>query len=151
MKITMTAIIERQRARLYTQKAKKNGKHLYTKKHTLIKKLDNFRYVFIYKKPYTWRYGIFMKFFKLAFIYKKDDTVLCVTWRFYIQKARHFAKSKIICDTFLYTKIWHFALRDFSLDSWNLRRGGAFIYWKNHALCVTFLYWKNMALCVTLL
>ena len=62
MEITMTAIIERQRARLYTQKAKKIPKH------------------------------------------------------FYIQKARHFAKSKTICNTFLYTKIRHFSLRGFSLN-----------------------------------
>ena len=49
MKITMTAIIERQRERLYTQKAKNCEIFLYTKSQTLFKKLDNFRYVFIYK------------------------------------------------------------------------------------------------------
>ena len=27
---------------------------------------------------------------------------LCVSWRFYIRKARHFANSKTICDTFIY-------------------------------------------------
>ena len=32
MKITMTAIIERQRARLYTQKSKKNAKRFYIQK-----------------------------------------------------------------------------------------------------------------------
>ena len=59
---------------------------LYTKSLTLFRKLDNFCYVFIYKKPYTWSYGIFMKFLKLAFIYKKHDTLRNVK--------------------FLYTKIW---------------------------------------------
>ena len=53
----MTAIIERQRARLYTQKEKLPN-ILYTKSQTLFKKLDNFCYVFKYKKPYTWCYGI---------------------------------------------------------------------------------------------
>ena len=56
-------------------------------------------------------------------LYTKSMT-LCVTWCFYIQKARHFAKSNTICDTFLYTKILHFAFRDFSLNFCNLRRGG---------------------------
>ena len=102
MKIMMSAIIERQHARLYEQKAKKIAK---TKSRTLFKKLDNFRYVFIYKKPYTWRYRISWNFWSWH-LYAKKIT-LCVTWRFYIQKARHFAKSKTICDTFLYTKIRH--------------------------------------------
>ena len=53
MKITMTAIIERQRERLYKQKAKNCKTFLNTKSETLFKKLDNFRYVYIYKKPYT--------------------------------------------------------------------------------------------------
>ena len=55
-------------------------------------------------------------------IYTKSMT-LCVTWRFYIQKARHFAKSKTICDTFYIQKSGTFALRDFLLNFWNLRRG----------------------------
>ena len=46
----MTAIIKRQSARLYTQKAINIAKRfLYAKIQTLFKKLDNFRYVFIYK------------------------------------------------------------------------------------------------------
>ena len=45
------------------------------KKPNTFQKLHNSRYVFIYTKPYTWRHGIFMKFLKLAFIYKK-------TWPF---------------------------------------------------------------------
>ena len=35
---------------------------------------------FILKKPYTLRYGIFMTFLKLAFIYKKHDTLRYVTF-----------------------------------------------------------------------
>ena len=53
---------------------------LYTKSQTLFKKLDDIRYVFTYKKPYTLRYGIFMKFLKLAFIYKKHKTLCYVTF-----------------------------------------------------------------------
>ena len=46
------------------------------------------------------------KTFRNIFIFKKPNT---------FQKARHFAKIKTICDTFLYTKIRQFALPDFSL------------------------------------
>ena len=114
---------------------------LYTQKSKTIAKL------FLHKKPYTLFYGIFMKFFKLAFIYKKHDTLRYVT--FFIQKDCHFAKSKTICNTFLYAKIRHFALRGF-IDFLKLRRegGGHFVMQKNYALCVTFLYKKNNALSV---
>ena len=45
-----------------------NGKtFLYAKSQTLFTKLDNFRYVFIYKNSYTLRYRIFHDFFNLAF------------------------------------------------------------------------------------
>ena len=47
---TMTAIIERQRVRLYTKIQKNCKTFLYTKIMTLFKKLDNSRYVVIYKK-----------------------------------------------------------------------------------------------------
>ena len=64
----MTAIIERQRARLYTQNEKK------------------LRNVFIYKKPYTLRYGIFHEIFEAGI---------------YLQKAWHFA----LRDVFIYKKL----------------------------------------------
>ena len=132
MKISMTAIVERQRARLYTQKAKK------------------LRNVFIYKKSYTWRYGIFMKFLKLAFIFKKHDTLRYVTF-LYTKKLDTSQKARQFAIRFYIQKSGSFALRDFSLNFWNLRRGGD-IYWlKKNVLCVTLLYWKNSALCVTLL
>ena len=117
MKITMTAIIERQRARLYTQKAKKIPK-CYIKSQTLFKKLDNSRYVFIYKKPYTWRYGIFIEFWTWHWYTKSN--ILCVTWRFYMQKARHFAKSYTICDKFLYTKTRLFCVTQISKIQWKI-------------------------------
>ena len=100
--------------------------------------------MFLYTKSYTlYITGFFMKFLKLSFIYTKSMT-FCVTWRFYIQKARHFAKSKTICNTFLYTKIWHFAFRDLSLDFWNLQRGGRFIYWKTMHFAWYFYIKKTM-------
>ena len=54
MKITMTAIIERQRARLYTQKAKK------------------LLHIFIYKKPDTFQKS---RQFPLRFLYTKSHTL----------------------------------------------------------------------------
>ena len=122
MKITMTAISERQRARLYTQKVKKNCEtFLYTKSQTHFKNLDNFRYV-LYTKSNTLDVTGFSWKFWTRHLYTKSMT-LFVTWRFYIQKARHFAKSKTICDRFFKQKSGTFALRNFLLNFWNLRRG----------------------------
>ena len=60
---------------IYTKSKQNCEPFLDTKSHSIFKKLDNFRYVFLYKKQYTWLYGIFMIFLKLAFIYKKHDTL----------------------------------------------------------------------------
>ena len=76
-------------------------------------------------------------------LYRKSMT-LCVTWRFYIQKARQFAKSKTICDTFLYTKIRHFCVTRFFIEFLKFAERGAFTYLKNNVLCAIFLYWKSM-------
>ena len=125
------------------------------------------RNIFIYKKPDTLQKA---KQFPLCFfiqkvghctlrnfpwkfwvwnLYTKSMTP-CFTWRFYIQKARHFAKIKTICFHFLYTKIRTlFALRKFSLNFWNWRRGGTFLYGKKNALCLTFYMQKSLTLCVT--
>ena len=96
---------------------------LYWKKQSTLhyvaryKEPDTMRYILISKKQYTLSSGIFHENFQVG-IYTKSMT-LCVTWRFYIQKARHFAKTKTIYDRFLDTNIWHFALRDFLLNFWN--------------------------------
>ena len=144
---------------LNTQKEKNCETSLYIKPDTF-QKARQFPFRFIFKKQYTLRYGIFHEIFWSWHLYSKSMT-LCVTWRFYIQNGRHFAKSKTIWDTFLYTKIWHLALRDFSLNFWNLRRGWDIyvlkkqctlrdiLYWKNNALCFTLLYTKSLTLCVT--
>ena len=110
----MTPISERQREHLYTKSKTKCETFLYTKSLLLCKNQDNIRYVFIYKKHNTLLYTISHEILKLAFLYKKHDTLRCVT--FYIQKARHFAKSKTICLTFLYTKILTLFLRNISLN-----------------------------------
>ena len=95
-------------------KRKKIAKHFYIQKAKHFSKNYSIPVMFLSKKPYTWRYGIFMKFLKLAFIYKKHDTLRYVT--FSIQKARNFAKSKTICDTFLYTKTRHFCVTRFYIE-----------------------------------
>ena len=77
MKITMSAIVERQSARFYEQKKQKIAQRLK-------KKLDNFRFVFVYKKVYTLRYRIFHEIFEVGI---------------YILKASHSGYL-----TFLYTK-----------------------------------------------
>ena len=91
----------------------------------------------------------------------------------YIQKSRHFSKSKTIFVTFFYIqKSTHFALHNFHGFLKFEEVGGIFInkkhftfcyvlypkntslsvtslYTKSLTLCVTFLYPKNNALCVT--
>ena len=52
MKITMTAIIKRQRARLYTQKAKKIAQRFIYKKTDTFQKARQFPLRFYIKKPY---------------------------------------------------------------------------------------------------
>ena len=79
MKITMTAIVESQRARYYIQKKQKNCE-------TLKKKLDNSRCVFVLKKQYILRYRIFDEIFEVGI---------------YIQKASHFG----LRDVFIYKKL----------------------------------------------
>ena len=66
-----------------------------------------------------------MKFLKLAFIYKKHDTLRSVT--FYIQKARHFEKKQYHLRYVLYTKIRHFCVTRFFIEFLKFAEGGAFI------------------------
>ena len=137
-------------AHVYIHKKQKNcGAFLHTKSHTLFKKLDNFRYVFIYKSDTLDVTGFLWNFWS-CHLYTKSMT-LCVTWRVYIQKARHFAKSKTICDTFLYQKIRHFCVTRFFIEFLKFAEGGGHLFIKKNVLCMTFLYLKINALCVTLL
>ena len=79
---------------------------------------------------------------------------LFITWCFYIEKARHFSKSNIVCVTFLYTKIQtlcknqdniryvlykkarHFTSRHFPWFLWNWH-----LYTKSMALCVAWSFY----------
>ena len=158
MKITMTAIIERQRARLY-KKQKRFQTFLYTKSQTLFKKLSKFRYVFKYKKQYTWRYGIFMKFLKLEFIYKKHDTLRYVTFLYAKSWTLH-KKQDNLRYVFIYKNL---ALLRYAIFYWIFEicgEGGIYLFkkhctlrdifiLKNNALYVTLLYTKSLTLSVT--
>ena len=56
----------------YIHKKQKNCEtYLYTKSPTLFKKLDNFRYVFIYKKQDTLRHGNFHGNFEFGIYIQK--------------------------------------------------------------------------------
>ena len=73
MNIIIIIIYRRKATRtfLYTQKAKNCETFLYPKSQTLFKKRDNFRYVFIYQKLYTLRYGIFHEIFEVGIYIQK--------------------------------------------------------------------------------
>ena len=79
MKITMTAIVERQRARFYIKKSKKIAKRLK-------KKAKQFPLRFYIQKQYTLRYRIFHEIFEAGI---------------YIQKASNFG----LRDVFIYKKL----------------------------------------------
>ena len=53
MKITINATIERQHARLYTQKAKKIAKLFYIQNPDTFQKARQFQLRFLYKNTYT--------------------------------------------------------------------------------------------------
>ena len=135
---------------LYTQKAKICETFLYSKSQTLFKKLDNSRNVFIDKKRYTLRYGIFMKFLKFAFIFKKHDTLRYVTY-LYTKRQTLRKKQDNLRYVFIYKNpalgVTRFFIEFFEICG----GGGTFMHSKNNALCVTYLYWKNNPLCFTLL
>ena len=60
-------------------------------------------------------------------LYTKSMT-LCVTWRFYIEKPWYFAKSKIICVTFLYKKIRTLYVTQFFVEFLKLAEEGGNFY-----------------------
>ena len=124
---------------IYIYKNQKSCKtFLYTKIQTLCKKQDNFRYVFIIKNPDTLRYAIFKKLLKLAFIYKKHNTLRYVT--FLYKKSQTLRKIKTICVTFLYTKIQTLRVTQFFIEFLNLeRRGGHFYMQKQYTLRYIFI------------
>ena len=125
-------------AHVYIQKKQKNWERfLYTKRQTHFKKLDNLRYV-LYAKIHTLDVTGFSWNFWSWNLHTKSMT-LWVTWHFYIQKARYFAKIKTICDTFLYTKIRHFCVTQFFIGFLKFSKGGVIYLKKQCTLCDIFI------------
>ena len=100
------------------------------------------------------------KILKLAFIHK--NMTLCVTSRFYTQKARHFAKSKTIYDTFLYTKTLTLCVTRFFIGFLKFAEGGGHLFIEKQCtlrdICIlkkqctlryVDIYTKNKTLCAT--
>ena len=86
MKIAMTIIIERQRARLYTQKTKKIAKRFYIQKARNFSKSKTLSVTFLHTKSQTLYVTQFHEIFEVGI---------------YIQKASHFA----LRDVFMYKKL----------------------------------------------
>ena len=72
---------------------------LYTQNPNTLQKARQLRLHFIHKKPDIFCYTIFHKMFEID-LWIQKSTTLCITWCVFIQKARHFAKSKTICVRF---------------------------------------------------
>ena len=100
---------------------------LYTKIHSLRKRKDNLRYIFMIQK--AWHFALrdfswnFLKLAEGLFLFLTKNNGLCVEYLY--------AKNNAISVKFLYTK--------------SLTLCVTFLYPKNDALCITFLYPK----CVT--
>ena len=105
---------------------------------------------FLYIESYTFHVtGFFMKILRLAFIYKKHDTLRYVT--FLYTKSQTLRKKQDNLRYVLYTKIRQFCVTRFFIEFLKFAEGGGtFIDLKNNILCVTSLYTQNNALCVTL-
>ena len=100
MKITTTTITERQCARFYKHKKKKNADRFYIQKGVHFAKSNTIPVLFLYTKERHFTLSYFHEMYEVR-IYIQERIVLCVTGIFYMKKARHFAKSKTICVRFL--------------------------------------------------
>ena len=120
----MTPISERHRARYYIFKKRKKLQNVFTYQNIdTSQKARQFPLRFyMQKESYFYLRGFSWKFW-IWYLYTKNVT-LWVTWPFYIQKEWHFAKSKTICAAFFYTKARTLCVTQFSLNFWNLWRGG---------------------------
>ena len=117
MKITMTSVGKRQRARFNIHKNKeKIVKRFYIQKARHFEKSKTIYVPLLYIKSKTiYVSQFFMKILKFAFIYKKYDTLCSVMFLY--------TKSLILCKNqenfalhFYIQKSGHFALRNFSLN-----------------------------------
>ena len=81
MKITMTAIIERQRTRFYMHKNQKQLRNVFIyKKSDTFQKARQFTLGFYIQKAIHLTLQEFHEILKLPFIYKKHDTLRYVTF-----------------------------------------------------------------------
>ena len=137
---------------IYTKSKNNCETFLYKKIQTLCKKQDNFRYVLYTKSKTLYVKQFFVKFLSWN-LYTKSMT-LCVTWSFYIQKARHFSRSWTIPVTFIYIKSYTLDVTGFSWKCWSWN-----LYTKSMTLCVTWSFYiqtvrhfaKSKTICDTFL
>ena len=80
MKITMTVIIERQRALLYTQKSKKIAKRLFIQKARHVSKATQFPLRFYIEKAIHLTLQDFHEIFEVGIYIQNHDTVRYVTF-----------------------------------------------------------------------
>ena len=145
----MPSVKDNVRVFIYT-KAKKPNNFIYKKARYFAKsKTISVTFLYTKKRKSLFVIRFFMKFWSWH-LYTKSMTV-CVTWCFYIQKARHFAKTMTICVRFLYTKIITLYVTRFFIEVMKLAEGGGGFNAKMNALCATFYFAKNNALCVMFL
>ena len=148
----MSAINERQRARFYIYENKINFLNLFKiQKERYIAKSNTISLMFLYTKsqtPYLKRF--FVKFLKLAFIYKKHDT-LCYGMFLYTKILTLRKKQDNLRYVFMLKNpdTLHYAIFHWIFEI--CAGGWKILIAKNNALCVTFLYAKNNALWVTFL
>ena len=144
----MTHTSKRQRVRFYLYKNQENAKRLYmcTKRRILWKKQDNLRYVLFakiqthYVTLFLWRFGIGV------YIYTKIMTI-CITWRFYIQKARHLEKGRQFALRFVYAKNLTLCVTRFFVRFLKLAEGGGAFINKKKNFALNFYIQKQSAFC----
>ena len=128
---------------LYIQKAKTIAKSFYIQNawHFSKSRTISVRFYISKARHFTLR-GLSWSFWTWH-LYTKSMT-LCITWRFYIQKSRQFSKSKTICVTFLYTKIWTLCVTRFFIGFFKLAKGGGIFKIKTMHLVLYFYMQKTM-------
>ena len=103
MKITMTTTSERQRPHFYIYKANKISKRFYKQKGRHFSKSNTISVMSLYTKIQTlYVTRFFMKFLKLAFIYKKHDT-LCYGTFLYTKSQTLRKKQDNLRYVFMFT------------------------------------------------
>ena len=150
MKITITAIIERQRARFYIRKKfKKIAERFYIQRAIHFSKSKTITVAFLYPKSNSlYVAGFFMKFLKLAFIFKKNYALGYVTLLYTKSKTlrknyiRQFAirfiyKNPALCVPRFFNEFLKFA------------EGGDIYSLKIQGTCVNLFYTKCLSLCLT--